>query len=273
MPFHDHVSANSKIKRPILLLMLILIFANEGAKSSAGGEEASVMSGLSNHGQTKTGGYITAGDRIYLIGTQDGNFPDMGRHVEGEMGGLWLPPIKLIDGFWAKLTDVTSGEAKWLTDAAEFVNYPYGNEFKYVPVLDGVEVRRFQFCPDGRQGIVIQYAINNSSNRKRNLKFAFSVKTDLSPVWLSDQIGIKDDIDKVSWDAKKRFLAATDNANPWYAVWGAASSRRSLRWKQRHPRKDNRQGNRGNIRIRPGDREKQQPDFDVHRLGIREESE
>ena len=53
-------------------------------------------------GSTRHQPYVTAGDRAYLIGTQDGNFPDMGGHVPGEMGGLWLHPIKLIDGFWAR---------------------------------------------------------------------------------------------------------------------------------------------------------------------------
>ena len=50
--------------------------------------------------------YVTAGDRTYLIGTQDGNFPPMGHHVPGEMGGLWLPPIKLIDGFQARIGEL-----------------------------------------------------------------------------------------------------------------------------------------------------------------------
>src|ERR1043165_6779873 len=63
------------------------------------------MAGLSNRGHTRHRPYVTAGDRAYLIGTQDGNFPDMGGHVPGEMGGLWLHPIKLVDGFWATITD------------------------------------------------------------------------------------------------------------------------------------------------------------------------
>ena len=83
---------------------------------------ADPMQGISNHGKTKTGGYITAGDRVYLIGTQDGLFPDIGHHVKGEMGGLWLHPIKLLDGFWAKVTDTSNNNSKWLSDAAEFVN-------------------------------------------------------------------------------------------------------------------------------------------------------
>ena len=63
------------------------------------------MSGISDHGNNPTDPYVTAGDRAYLIGTQDGKFPDIGEHLPGEMGGLWAHPIKLIDGFEASLHD------------------------------------------------------------------------------------------------------------------------------------------------------------------------
>ena len=61
---------------------------------------APVMAGISNHGRNPGDPYVTAGDRAYLIGTQDGKFPDLGEHVPGEMGGLWVHPVKVIDGFW-----------------------------------------------------------------------------------------------------------------------------------------------------------------------------
>ena len=179
-----------------------------------------IMMGISNHGQNKNQQYITAGDRTYLIGTQDGNFPDLGRHVQGEMGGLWLHPIKLVDGFWVKITDTDRGKTIWLTEANEFINYPYGNRLKYATVLDGVNIERFQFCQDGQQGCVIQYTI--TSNIKRNLNFEFAVKTNLSPVWLAEEIGIKDSTDKATWDAANNFFIATDESNPWFAIWGAS---------------------------------------------------
>ncbi|MDQ2830596.1 MAG: hypothetical protein M3Y74_16315, partial [Chloroflexota bacterium] len=62
--------------------------------------------------------YIAAGDRAYVIGTQDGGFPDLGVHVPGEMGGVWSHPIKLFDGFWLRIDDA------WLPDAARFVSGP-----------------------------------------------------------------------------------------------------------------------------------------------------
>ena len=211
------------MRKVLFFCFLLFMVAKDETELSAQINGTPTLQGISNHGKTKTGGYITAGDRIYLIGTQDGNFPDMGRHVPGEMGGLWLHPIKLIDGFWARITDQATGEEAWLSDAVEFVNYPYGNEFRYAPVLNSVEIQRFQFCPDGKEGMVIQYSIKNNSNQKRNLEFTFSVKTDLSPVWLSEQLGIKDAIDKVSWEKNNNFFSARDSANPWFAVWGTTN--------------------------------------------------
>src|SRR5438046_9315969 len=93
-----------------------------------------ILAGISNHGENKVQPYVTAGDRAYLIGTQDGNFPDMGEHVPGEMGGLWLHPIKLIDGFWATVTDVATTREFALPKSAEFLNYLCVNRSRYAPV-------------------------------------------------------------------------------------------------------------------------------------------
>src|ERR1700726_3741540 len=65
-----------------------------------------ILAGISNQGRTKQQPYVTAGDRTYLIGTQDGNFPDMGHHIPGEMGGLWRPPIRAIHGFRGRIGEV-----------------------------------------------------------------------------------------------------------------------------------------------------------------------
>src|SRR5437868_4123019 len=41
--------------------------------------------------------YAAAGDRAYELGTEDDRYPAMGFHTRGEMGGIWTPPIKLLD--------------------------------------------------------------------------------------------------------------------------------------------------------------------------------
>src|SRR4026208_1797654 len=98
MTWCDRLSVGGSLKALPLCLALLtpaLLQAQVAAYADT------VMAGISNHGKNATDPYVAAGDRAYLIGTQDGSFPDMGGHVPGEMGGLWVHPFKLIDGFQA----------------------------------------------------------------------------------------------------------------------------------------------------------------------------
>jgi glycogen debranching enzyme len=142
--------------------------------------------------------------------------------VPGEMGGLWVHPIKLVDGFWAMVTDRTTGQDTALSTAAEFINYPYGNRLRYGTVLDSLDVERFQFSPDGNRGVIVEYTFANRSDRRRQLTFELSVKTDLLPVWFSDQLGITDAPDTADWDPTGHRFVARDTKHPWFAVWGAS---------------------------------------------------
>jgi len=185
---------------------------------------AHILAGISNHGRTRQQPYVTAGDRTYLIGTQDGHFPDMGHHVPGEMGGLWLPPIKLIDGFEARIAELDTDKDLVLSQSAEMVAYPYGNSFRYGEVLDAIEVERFQFSPDQQPGMVVQYRFKNTSNRARRLRLQWSVKTDLRPGWYADHLGILDGQDVVEWQPNDRVFIARDKDHGWFCVWGAVPS-------------------------------------------------
>ena len=148
----------------------------------------------------------------------------MGEHVPGEMGGLWLHPIKLIDGFWATVTDLATNQDVALSESTDFVNYPFGNRFRYGMVLDSLEIERFQFSPDGQQGLIVQYSFKNAAARKKQLSFQLSVKTDLSPVWFSDRLGITDAQDTVAWQTTGGLFIAKDTGHPWFSVWGATPS-------------------------------------------------
>src|SRR5215472_16458945 len=43
--------------------------------------------------------YVVTGDRAYVVGTQDGNFPGMGFHISGHMNGVRAHPLKLLDSY------------------------------------------------------------------------------------------------------------------------------------------------------------------------------
>jgi glycogen debranching enzyme len=185
---------------------------------------APIIAGISNQGRNRQQPYVSAGDRAYLIGTQDGNFPDMGQHVPGEMGGLWLPPIKLIDSFEARIAEVGTDREVLLAESAEMVAHPYGNRFRYDQVLDDLDVDRFQFIPDRKPGLIVQYRLRNTTDRAREFRFEWFVKTDLRPGWYSDRLEIRDAEDVVEWRPKDRIFIARDTDHSWFCVWGAVPS-------------------------------------------------
>ncbi len=213
------------MKRSILTTSLALsLIATVISPTAAPSDYAApILAGISNQGQNEQQPYVTAGDRAYLIGTQDGNFPAMGHHIAGEMGGLWLPPIKLIDGFQARITEVGTNREILLSDSRQMLTYPYGNLFRYGRVLDDLDVERFQFSPDHQQGVIIEYRFRNASNHARRLRFQWSVKTDLRPGWDPDRARTRDrdGQDVVDWHPDKGIFIATDTFNPWFCVWGA----------------------------------------------------
>lgn len=134
------------------------------------------------------GPFIVAGDGAYLIGLQDGSFPDIGWHEKGEMGGLWAHPIKLLDGFWLRV-----GHA-WLTGATSFRVGPFWAEHVYE--LDGLRVVRHEFVPDGEPVVVVRYAL--TAAEAGTIPVRLLARTDLRDVW-SPAPGEKEDAPDVAW--------------------------------------------------------------------------
>lgn len=118
--------------------------------------------------------YVTAGDRLYVVGAQDGSFPDMGWHVPGEMGGVWAHPVKLLDGFWLRIDGI------WLTEALRFVSGPFWGMHEYT-LADGLTIVRRQFVPDGLPALIVRYTFRSSV--ARTLELQFLARTDLQRVW------------------------------------------------------------------------------------------
>ncbi len=217
-----YIMKDTKFYKTLIALEMLSMFCSITHAQENRSYSAAIIRGISNEGKNLDKPYLTPGDRTYIVGTQDGNFPDLGSHVKGEMGGLWMPPIKLLDGFWVKLSDEDSGLKSWLMEAKEFINYPYGNEFIYEPVLGGILVQRFQYCPQGKEGMVIKYTIQNTSSQSRKLTMDFVVKTEVSPVWFSKENNILDAEDIITWDASMSVFVAKDVYHPWFAVWGTS---------------------------------------------------
>jgi hypothetical protein len=72
----------------------------------------------------------------------------MGFHTRGEMGGVWSPPIKLLDGLWFGIGN------DWIGPANKFTS-GYGHVKMDLPGRNGMTITRTDFVPDGRRSVLV----------------------------------------------------------------------------------------------------------------------
>ncbi|MCR9016957.1 glycogen debranching protein [Aquiflexum gelatinilyticum] len=177
------------------------------------------VEGLIGKAEYLSSPYVTPGDRVYMVGHQDGTFPDLGWHVKGEMGGIWNHPIKLMDGLTAAI--IQADNSYCLDAAHQFINYPFANKHLFQTHIPGLEVERFQFVPEGVQGLVIEFTFRNVDKSDISFDFEFSGHTDLMPVWLGEKAGMVDFEDQLSFDESRQAWLGKDQGNEWYAMFGS----------------------------------------------------
>lgn len=163
--------------------------------------------------------FAASGDRVYLVGHQNGSFPDLGWHVEGEMGGLWLHPIKLMDGFTASVA--LDNQTICLENAESFTNYPIGNLIDFGSISSGLSAKRLHFVPDGKEGMAVLFQFENSSNENLDFEFQFNAYVDLMPVWLGERTGMVDAPDQINFDPLTNSFTGKDEKNDWFTVWSS----------------------------------------------------
>lgn len=163
--------------------------------------------------------FVTAGDRVYLVGNQDGSFPEIGWHIDKEMGGVWNHPIKLMDGFQIQLSQ---GETSLFLDKAdEFTNFPYTNRHKYHFDEQKLLVNRWQFVPDGKQGLIVFIEFENLDDSDKDYTMRFVGDVDLLPTWLGDRTGMIDATDSAYFNSNSDVWVAKDTKNPWFTIFGS----------------------------------------------------
>ncbi len=163
--------------------------------------------------------FITAGDRVYMVGHQDGSFPELGWHIKGEMGGIWDHPIKLMDGFEVELE--LKNRIIPLEKSDSFTNFPFANKHIYKLKNYNLIVERWQFVPDHKEGIVIQFRLKNTGHIAKNIKLHFKGNSDLRPTWLGEQTNMIDGDDTSRYNISEDVWLVKDSLNPWYVAYGA----------------------------------------------------
>jgi glycogen debranching enzyme len=177
------------------------------------------LQGLTGKSSYLNSPFLTSGNQIYMVGHQDGSFPDLGWHVEGEMGGIWNHPIKLMDGFIANITKDNTSYC--LNNADYFINYPVGNQHVFQQSLIGLEIKRVQFVPEDKQGLIISFEITNLNKSENEFLFDFTGYVDLRPVWLGEKTEMIDHPDELNYYANQGFWHGKDKGNEWHTVFGS----------------------------------------------------
>lgn len=165
--------------------------------------------------------YVTAGDRLYAVGYQDGSFPELGWHIPGEMGGVWSHPIKLLDGFSMEIH--REGESPIDKGEHRFINYPMANkmtwELKSTEIPLSIE--RVQFVPDGYPVFLVEYTFQNTGLSELKLRVNFKAFSDLRPTWLGEETGMIDSTDQGYFNESSGFWDVQDSKNPWFLCVGS----------------------------------------------------
>ncbi|MEA2284535.1 MAG: hypothetical protein QOJ21_578 [Solirubrobacteraceae bacterium] len=128
------------MSRVIAVLVAALALLSPAVASAA--EELSTSSRLDDRR------FVVSGPRAYDVGTEAGRYPAAGFHTRGEMGGIWSPPLKLLDGIWFGI------DGTWLGPATEFTS-GYGHVRMSLPGRPGLSIERTEFVPGDARGLLI----------------------------------------------------------------------------------------------------------------------
>ena len=149
--------------RKILILLLMLLVVSPVAAAAS-------ELGTSNRLQDRR--YIASSERAYAVGFEDGRFYANGWHITGEMGGVWTPPLKLVDGVWFGVDD------QWVGPATEFRS-GWGYSEMDLPTTAGLELRRTDFAPDGGRAVLFGLQVRNPGASERTVTVKVDAHSEL----------------------------------------------------------------------------------------------
>ncbi|HEX6510443.1 MAG TPA: glycogen debranching protein, partial [Chloroflexota bacterium] len=146
---------------PVLLCTMVMLLAVPASAAQARSDVRSIAASLSPTLSVSSNltnrRYVAAGDRAYDLGSEDGRYPAMGFHTRGEMGGIWAPPIKLLDGIWFGIN------GQWIGPATSFTS-GFGYAQMALPTTNGVQITRTDFAPDGRHAVEFGLTLTASNS-------------------------------------------------------------------------------------------------------------
>jgi hypothetical protein len=150
------------VRKVLLLLSVLLVVAPVAAAAPE----------LSTSNRLQDRRYIASSERAYAVGFEDGRFYANGWHTTGEMGGVWTPPLKLVDGVWFGVDD------QWIGPATEFRS-GWGYSEMDLPATAGLELSRTDFAPDGGRAVLFGLHIHNPGAGERTVAVKVDAHSEL----------------------------------------------------------------------------------------------
>ncbi|HEY7357082.1 MAG TPA: hypothetical protein VH590_11470, partial [Ktedonobacterales bacterium] len=182
--------------------------------------------------------YALCGTRLYSVATIAGGFPDRGAHQPQEMGGIWAPPLKLLDGYWLGIKIDGQEEPGWLTAPDSWRMGADGAAFSYALPASGVAVERREWIVPDEPVMVVDLTISQHPDAAWQdvlaLTCTLAVRSDLHGAWLAEErLGWTDGDDLASYDEAAGAVLLRDALHPhWEVCVGAAQMPNA--WKTGH---------------------------------------
>jgi hypothetical protein len=115
---------------------------------------------------------VAAGERSYVVGFQDGRFYANGWHSTGEMGGVWAPPLKLLDGIWFGVGDAWVGPAKTFSSGWGYTRYD-------LPDAGGLKLQRTDLAPDANRAALFGLQMTNPASADKTVTVKVDAHSEL----------------------------------------------------------------------------------------------
>jgi hypothetical protein len=151
--------------------------------------------------------FVTSGPRAYEVGTEAGRYPAMGFHTRGEMGGVWTPPIKLVDGIWFGVGK------RWIGPATRFTS-GYGHVRMRLPGSGGLTVDRTDLVPGEARGVLVGLRLQGKG--RRTVKLRMQTHSELMSIYPWGETNPSQTVFNLADDARVagRSLVFTERGTP-----------------------------------------------------------
>jgi hypothetical protein len=198
------------------------------AQRSAGGTLAAATSAVPGAGAAPTISatsqlserrFVAAGTEAYVVGVEDGTFPPIGWHTTGQMGGVFAPPVKLLDGLWFGLS------GSWLDSATSYTSGPGFVRLTF-PVTDGLQPTLTEFAPDGRPTVLFGLTLVPVNGSAATVTVTADAHSEVSATypWSSTTPTWEQFNNQNTVSAANGVIQFNQEQTPWFADVGSATA-------------------------------------------------